>query len=171
MPKVSQDLIRSAVLWAVFIVQLVCTLFFTSLLASEVFGLRTWSVPWEFREVLQLGASFGLVVGSLAMALYLRQSRAQMRDMRLQVAAAAGEFHRVMERYFTHWGLTPAERDVAMFAVKGLSNREIAEVRGKSESTIKVQMNAVLRKAGVDNRAQLVSHFVEDLLHIEPEAE
>ncbi len=171
MRKARKRMIQMAGLWVIFIVQLLCTLFFTIELVTEVFGLRHWAVSWQVREFLQLAASFGLVMGSVAAGLYLRATRARMRDMRLQVAAASGEFHRVMEQYFARWGLTPAERDVALFAVKGLSNREIAEIRGKSESTVKVQMNAVLRKAEVNNRAQLVSHFVEDLLHFEPNAQ
>ncbi len=168
MRRAQKRTIQLAGLWIVFLVQLVCTLFFTIELVTEVFGLRHWAVSWQVREFLQLAASFGLVMGSVAAGLYLRATHAHMQDMRLQVAAAAGELHDVIEQYFSRWGLSPAERDVALLAVKGFSNREIAEIRGKSESTIKVQMNSVLRKAGVGNRGQLVCHFVEDLLNIEP---
>lgn len=33
---------------------------------------------------------------------------------------------------FAQWGLTPAEADVALFAIKGLSTAEIAALRGTS---------------------------------------
>ena len=33
----------------------------------------------------------------------------------------------VLEERFTDWGLTPAERDVALFAIKGMSTQEIAD--------------------------------------------
>lgn len=155
-------------LWAVLVVQALCTLFFTVELLTEVLGLRHWAVTWEIREFLQMAASLGLLMGSAIGFLYLRATNQRMRAMKMQVAAASGAFHQVMQDWFAHWGLTPAEREVALFAVKGFSNREIADIRGKSEATVKVQMNAVFRKAGVSNRAQLVSHFVEDLLHAEP---
>ena len=65
---------------------------------------------------------------------------------------------------FDEWGLTPAERDVALFAIKGLSTSEIAGLRGTSEGTIKAQTNAIYRKAGVTGRPQLLSLFIEELM-------
>jgi DNA-binding CsgD family transcriptional regulator len=53
---------------------------------------------------------------------------------------------------------------VALYAVKGYANAEIAELRGKSEATIKTQINAVFRKAGVQNRGQLIAQFLDLLL-------
>ena len=65
---------------------------------------------------------------------------------------------------FREWELTPAERDVALFAIKGLSTLEISELRSTSEGTVKAQTNAIYRKAGVSGRSQLISLFVEDLM-------
>jgi DNA-binding CsgD family transcriptional regulator len=65
---------------------------------------------------------------------------------------------------FRDWGLTSAERDVALFAIKGLSTQEIASLRGTAEGTVKAQTNAIYRKAGVNGRPQLLSLFIEDLM-------
>jgi DNA-binding CsgD family transcriptional regulator len=65
---------------------------------------------------------------------------------------------------FADWGLTPAERDVALFAIKGMSTAEIAALRNTSEGTVKAQTNAIYRKAGVSGRPQLLSLFIEDLM-------
>ena len=62
------------------------------------------------------------------------------------------------------WGLTAAERDVAMFSLKGLSLQEIAALRRTSEGTVKAQTNAIYRKAGVNGRPQLLSLFIEELM-------
>ena len=70
----------------------------------------------------------------------------------------------LLEERFTLWGLTPAERDVALFAIKGLSTAEIATLRSTSEGTVKAQTNAIYRKAGVTGRPQLLSLFIEDLI-------
>ncbi len=157
-------------LWFVFIVQLLCTLFFVLELVTEVFGLRHWAVSWGIQELLQVAASIGLIMGSVAWGLYIRATFARMRRMRSQIDVARGAFQEVIEEWFTRWNLTPSERDVALFAVKGMTNREIAELRGKSEATIKVQMNAVLRKSGTSNRAQPMSLFVDELIGTEPES-
>ena len=73
-----------------------------------------------------------------------------------------------MEGFFSEWGLSPSERDVALFAVRGYGNGEIATLRGKSEATIKTQMNAVFRKADVSGRSQLLGVFVDALIATEP---
>ena len=70
----------------------------------------------------------------------------------------------LLEERFADWGLTPAERDVALFAIKGMSTAEIAGLRNTSEGTVKAQTNAIYRKAGVSGRPQLLSLFIEDLM-------
>ena len=70
-----------------------------------------------------------------------------------------------MQSRFTDWGLTSAERDVALFAIKGMSTQEIAVLRGTAEGTVKAQTNAIYRKAAVSGRSQLLSLFIEDLMH------
>jgi len=77
---------------------------------------------------------------------------------------ASGEFMALLEDHFQVWGLTPAERDVALFSIKGFSTIEIAEFRNSSEGTIKAQTNAIYRKAGVSGRPQLLSLFIDDLM-------
>jgi DNA-binding CsgD family transcriptional regulator len=70
----------------------------------------------------------------------------------------------LLEERFDEWSLTPAEREVALFAIKGLSLSEIAGVRETSEGTVKAQTNAIYRKAGVTGRPQLLSLFIDDLM-------
>lgn len=70
----------------------------------------------------------------------------------------------LMHDHFEAWGLTPAERDVALFSIKGLSVPDIAAIRKTSEGTVKAQTNAIYRKAGGSGRPQLLSLFIDDLL-------
>jgi DNA-binding CsgD family transcriptional regulator len=70
----------------------------------------------------------------------------------------------MLQERFVEWGLTPAEKDVALFSIKGLSLQEIAKLRNTSEGTVKAQTNAIYRKAGVSGRPQLLSLFIEDLI-------
>lgn len=55
--------------------------------------------------------------------------------------------------------LSPAERVVLHFLAQGLSNREIANVLGKSEATVKNQVSACLRKSGVPTRTRLLAQL------------
>jgi len=69
-----------------------------------------------------------------------------------------------VERQFDEWSLSPAEREVALLLLKGLSFKEIAAVRDNSERTNREQARAVYRKADVAGRAELSAWFIEDLL-------
>jgi DNA-binding CsgD family transcriptional regulator len=52
--------------------------------------------------------------------------------------------------------LSPAEREVTFQIGLGLSNKEIAEVLGKSPATVKAQVAAILRKLQVSTRCRLI---------------
>jgi DNA-binding CsgD family transcriptional regulator len=69
-----------------------------------------------------------------------------------------------MDAQFHRWGLTPAEREVALLLLKGLSLKDIAGMRSTSERTVRQQALAVYRKAGLAGRAELSAFFLEDLL-------
>lgn len=151
-------------LGALVVFQIACAAFFILELATDVLGLRHWAVAWEVREALQVGASLGLLIGAVASIVLLRNTLRRVDEVERQMRAASGLFLEVMEDQFDLWAFSPAERDVALFAIRGYSNHEIAEARGKSEATIKTQLNAVFRKAGVSGRSALVSHFIDILV-------
>lgn len=73
-----------------------------------------------------------------------------------------------IEHQCDRWGLTEAERSVAVLLLKGLSLKEIAETRGTTERTARQQANAIYRKAGLGGRAELFAFFFEDLLPPRP---
>jgi DNA-binding NarL/FixJ family response regulator len=61
------------------------------------------------------------------------------------------------------WGLTPAEREVALLLLKGHGHKQIASATGRSERTVRQHAIAVYRKAGVGGRAELAAFFLADL--------
>jgi DNA-binding CsgD family transcriptional regulator len=69
-----------------------------------------------------------------------------------------------IDRQFEKWGLTPAERDVALLQLKGLRHKEIADLRSTSERTVRQQAFAIYKKAGLSGRTDLAAFFLEDLL-------
>lgn len=69
-----------------------------------------------------------------------------------------------IDAQFDRWGLTPAEREVALLMLKGLSHKEIASARDSSERTVRQQARAIYSKANLTGRAALSAFFLEDLL-------
>ena len=69
-----------------------------------------------------------------------------------------------IDAQFERWSLTPAEREVALLLLKGLSHKEIATVRGVGEATVRQQAQGMYKKAGLSSRNDLAAFFLEDLL-------
>ncbi|WP_421748355.1 helix-turn-helix transcriptional regulator [Cognatishimia sp.] len=144
--------------------QVICALFFISEIILTILGTRSAPISWAMREMMEIGAAVGLLLGTSFAILALRsaeQKQAKAEESLRQVQSA---FRDHLTEKFDAWGLTNAERDVALFSMKGLSVAEIASVRETSEGTVKAQSNAIYRKAGVSGRTQLLSLFIEDLM-------
>ena len=148
----------------VFIIQALCAVFFISDILSSVLGLRSAPLSWRARELLELGAAVGLLLGLGLGAVVLARAVRGRTVAEEGLRRASGAFMDLLEERFAEWGLTPAERDVALFAIKGMSTAEIGALRNTSEGTVKAQTNAIYRKAGVTGRPQLLSLFIEDLM-------
>ena len=146
---------RSLLFGVVFVLQAVCAIFFVSDILLSALGVPVDPVPWRFRELMELGAAFGLLSGLGLAAMLLRASLKRTRAAEQALRVASGAFMELIEERFEGWGLTPAECDVALFALKGFTIAEIAQLRETSECTVKAQTNAIYRKAGVSGRPQL----------------
>ena len=155
---------RAAPFIAIFLIQALCAFFFVSDILSSVLGIRTTPLSWEMRELLEIGASVGLVLGVVVGGLMLRRALRDRNRAEERLRRASGAFMDLLQERFAEWGLTPSEKDVALFAIKGLSTAEIAALRATSEGTVKAQTNAIYRKAGVSGRPQLLSLFIDDLM-------
>jgi DNA-binding CsgD family transcriptional regulator len=87
--------------------------------------------------------------------------RDRWRDEATRLLAGLGA---AIEAQFERWGLTPAEKEVALLLLKGLGHKEAAGVLERSERTVRQHAIAVYRKSGLAGRAELAAFFLEDLL-------
>lgn len=83
--------------------------------------------------------------------------RAEAKDLLLGLGAA-------IDRQLARWQLTPAETQIALLLLKGLSHKEVAQVRAVGEATVRQQSRAIYQKAGVQGRHELAAFFLEGLL-------
>lgn len=154
-------------------------LFFAIAVAMAIDAVSDLSEGQGVEHVLFEMGSFVLALAGVAL-MWRRSRVAQRRAQALQVAldgtradltrwkAEAQELlqglGQAIDRQFERWGLSPAEREVGLLLLKGLSLKEAAEVRATSERTVRQQALAVYRKAGLAGRAELAAFFLEDLL-------
>jgi DNA-binding CsgD family transcriptional regulator len=116
------------------------------------------------REYMEIGASIGLVLGLVVGGLLVIRALKDRNSAEERLRRASGAFADLLQEKFAEWGLTASEKDVALFAIKGMSTADIAGLRSTSEGTVKAQTNAIYRKAGVSGRSQLLSLFIDDLM-------
>ena len=94
----------------------------------------------------------------------LEHARKEARRWREESRGVIDGLGVAIDRQFRRWRLTPAEAEVGMLLLKGLSHKEAAEVRGTSERTVREQARALYKKAGLAGRSELSAFFLEDLL-------
>ena len=149
-------------------------------LVADAAGLGGWlHVALEFAIMVVLGLGAWLFLRQrLAERRALVEARSRAESLSVMAArwseeaerwrseaeAAAKGLVQAIDRQFEGWGLSPAEREVGFLLLKGLALKELAEVRGTSERTVRQQAQAIYRKAGLSGRAELAAFFLEDLL-------
>ena len=101
-------------------------------------------------------------LGSVTKALEQRRTERDAWKGRAQkLLRGLGE---AVDEQMREWELTAAERETALFLLKGYSHKEIARLTDRSERTVRQHAVVVYRKSGLGGRAELSAFFLEDLL-------
>lgn len=99
-----------------------------------------------------------------ALAHRLVQADKQIDNMSSQMRTARQEYSQAVAGQFNIWGFTKSEQEVAFLLLKGLSFKEIAEVRQTKEKTVRQQASSIYAKAEVDGRHTFCAWFMEDFI-------
>lgn len=159
----SADLERKAgLLTGVVALQLLAALFFFADVADDI--ARD---GWGIHVAVEAGAVLALLAGILFGAWQIRALLLRARLDAAAVAKARGAMGDLIRRRFEQWHLTPAEADVALFALKGCDIAEIAALRGSASGTIRAQLARVYAKAGIRTQSALIAAFIDDLIDTE----
>jgi len=170
MSKVTENIKLSLLCFALVILLLV------DLRADYLYG-----IPFS-HMVLEVLLFFGFLVGfsyftDLALKQYKAQNlklatlqeNLQFKEIQLctlnkKLKSQKDEFRAEVLDTFRQWGFTRAEAEVASLLLKGLSTKEVAEVRKANEQTVRSQCSSIYRKSKLENRSQLSSYFLDDLV-------
>ena len=93
----------------------------------------------------------------------LKTARAEGNGWRTKVRAHLAGLKAGMDLQFQDWGMTPAEREVGLLMLKGLSHKEIAALRATTEATVRQQAQSIYRKANLPGKTAFSAFFLEDL--------
>lgn len=149
------------------LVQTLCALLFTSDMVLSFLGIYPAPMAWSTREMMEVGALVGLLLGLIFGAILVWRAVGDLRRAEPRLERASGAFVDLLNARFDEWGLMAAERDGALLAIKGLTVQDIARLRQTGEGTVKAQTAAIYRRADVLGRPQLLSLFIVDLMGAE----
>ena len=116
------------------------------------------------RLVLTLRHARAVQREALELAGQLEVTRAEANRWRSEARDLMEGLGAALDHQFERWNLSPAEKEVALLLLKGLSHKDVAEVRSVTEATARQQARAVYKKAGLSGRHDLAAFFLEDLM-------
>lgn len=137
---------------------------FLTELIGEISGYYLFSASWLVHEIIAVATFFGFLIGGVLIWHNYKEILLRHKEIERLLRSAQGEFFEMLNLQFDRWGLSEAERDVALLTVKGMTVDEIAALRGTSSGTIKSQNNSIYKKAKVKNRTQLLGSLIDELL-------
>lgn len=123
-----------------------------------------------FYHTFELAVALGLVAGVVLGTMVLRQMIEEARQRERAMALARREMTELVQRRFAEWGLTEAECEVALFALKGFEIAEIAALRQAATGTVRAQLSRIYVKAGVASHAMLIGSVIDEFLDTAPPA-
>jgi len=151
---------------------------FVLLLGLEIATEKHVTALGLLLEILELGLTLAVAAGVILLASRVQRQHEErttlLRD--LDAARADGEGWRrevqahvdglgaAIDKQLRAWGLTNAEREVALLMLKGFSHKEIGALRNTSEATVRQQARSTYEKSGLNGRASFCAFFLEDLL-------
>ncbi|WP_109355492.1 LuxR C-terminal-related transcriptional regulator [Sphingorhabdus sp. EL138] len=117
-----------------------------------------------FEDVVECIVAVILFAGVIIGARHTRRLMAEARKRDDALAVARGALADIANLRFQEWQLSAGEAEVALFAIKGCSVSEIAEMRDVAAGTVRSQLSQIYLKAGVTNQSMLIALFIEELL-------
>jgi len=120
-------------------------------ISGGVFVMGVWQLTRAKQEVTVLKGDLDRV----------RHEKEQWKKETHQLLAGLSQ---KIEDQFIHWRLSPAEKEVGFLLLKGISLKEIGEIRQTQLKTVQQQSQSIYQKTGLASRSELAAFFLEDLL-------
>ena len=130
---------------------------------ARVVALTMYEGDADVHQALSAGACAYLLKGARATELMaaIRSAAAGKRVISAEVARTLAEFTPRVE-------LSARELEVLRLVAKGLRNKEIARVIGRTDGTVKVHLKHIHEKLGVDDRTEAVTVALQrGIIHLD----
>jgi DNA-binding NarL/FixJ family response regulator len=123
-----------------------------------MFVFALGAISWQVRVIFKKNVH----ISSLNTELF--NTKKSYQEWKTKTHASAQEIRQLIDTQFSVWHLSHGEKDVALLLIKGLSMKEIAEIRSTQEKTVRQQATAIYKKSELSGRQELAAFFLEDIL-------
>lgn len=96
----------------------------------------------------------------------LNKARNDLEKWKQEIKSLTEGLSQKIDKQLNDWKLTHAEKEICLLILKGLSSKEIANIRETSEKTVRQQATGIYQKSNLKGRNELSAFFLEDLLVI-----
>lgn len=146
-----------------FVVITICEVFLMLDVYADFFRLNI-DTQWISHQEIELLAVLMLALSMIVIGMQIVRLLKEHRQAQQTIGIASGELFKVIHQYFLNWSLSPSESEIALLLIKGLTTKEIADLRHTKIGTVKSQTSSIYLKSGLKGRNELVAYFIEDLL-------
>lgn len=117
-------------------------------------------ISWQEKELVGLGR--------LIQELYKANDELtiEKKNFEKKISHLSNEFLKFIDDQFNVWNFSRGEKEIALLLIKGLSMKEIADIRGSSEITVRQQASQIYKKCSLAGRLELSAFFLDDLLSL-----
>ena len=130
---------------------------------ARILALSTYEGDGDIRRALEAGAC-GYLLKDMLLTDVLTAIRAVRRGERVIPLYVAAQLTKHSERS----RLTERELEVLQLVARGLSNKQVADVIGRTEETVKIHLKNIYAKMGVADRTEAVTLALSrGLIHLE----
>jgi DNA-binding NarL/FixJ family response regulator len=123
-----------------------------------LFLIALSALIWQIRLLILKNRHISELHGELL------ETKNSYREWKEKTQSKAKELRDLIDQQFGLWQLSQSEKDVAILLIKGLSMKEIADIRQTQEKTVRTQATTIYKKSGLSGRQELSAFFLEDIL-------
>jgi DNA-binding NarL/FixJ family response regulator len=141
---------------------------------AEDLAAGTTIVHVLMESLMMLVAAFGALYFWNQYRVAKQAAKALKRDLKRARAEAAhwqekeqdllNRLREAVEQQFTQWDFSPSQKQIALYLLKGMSLKEIAQIKGSTFTSIRQQAHVLYHQAGLGGRAELSAFFLGGLL-------
>lgn len=85
---------------------------------------------------------------------------------RRKIQLISVQFSQALDLQLEEWGLSSAEKEITILLMKGMSAKDIAQLRQTSEKTVRTHLTSIYRKSKLNNRYELAAYFIDGLIDL-----